>query len=432
MSKETELAQELIDFIYESPTAFHTVSSVKEILKENKFQELKECEKWHLKKGGKYFVTKNDSAITAFTIGNGLPSEQGFRIIGAHTDSPTFRIKPDSEMEAENKYIKLNTEVYGGPILNTWFDRPLSIAGRITLKGEDVMNPETKLINIKRPVVIIPNLAIHMNRKVNEGFEINRQKDTLPLLCLINEKLEKGEYLINLIADELKVNKDDILDFDLYLYEAEKGCLLGLNNEFISSGRLDDLTMVHAGLTAIVNVEPQEAVNVLVCFDNEEVGSGTKQGADSPMLSNILERISLSLGEDREEYFMSLAKSFIISSDVAHAVHPNYGEKADPTNRPVINGGPVIKIAANQSYTSDSNSIAVYMGICSMAGVPCQKFTNRSDMPGGSTIGPISSSHINIRSVDMGAPMLAMHSIRELSGVMDHTYIEKSFEQFFK
>lgn len=271
-----------------------------------------------------------------------------------------------------------------------------------------------------------------MNRKVNEGFEINRQKDTLPLLCLINEKLEKGEYLINLIADELKVNKDDILDFDLYLYEAEKGCLLGLNNEFISSGRLDDLTMVHAGLTAIINSEPQNAVNVLVCFDNEEVGSGTKQGADSPMLSNILERISLSLGEGREEYFMSLAKSFIISSDVAHAVHPNYGEKADPTNRPVINGGPVIKIAANQSYTSDSNSIAVYEGICNMAGVPCQKFTNRSDMPGGSTIGPISSAHINIRSVDMGAPMLAMHSIRELSGVMDHTYIEKSFEQFFK
>lgn len=432
MSKESELAQELIDFIYESPTAFHTVSSVKKILKENKFEELKECEKWHLKKGRKYFVTKNDSAITAFTIGNGLPSEYGFRIIGAHTDSPTFRIKPDSEMEAENKYIKLNTEVYGGPILNTWFDRPLSIAGRITLKGEDVMNPETKLLNIKRPVVIIPNLAIHMNRKVNEGFEINRQKDTLPLLCLINEKLEKGEYLINLIADELKVNKDDILDFDLYLYEAEKGCLLGLNNEFISSGRLDDLTMVHAGLTAIINSEPQNAVNVLVCFDNEEVGSGTKQGADSPMLSNILERISLSLGEGREEYFMSLAKSFIISSDVAHAVHPNYGEKADPTNRPVINGGPVIKIAANQSYTSDSNSIAVYEGICNMAGVPCQKFTNRSDMPGGSTIGPISSAHINIRSVDMGAPMLAMHSIRELSGVMDHTYIEKSFEQFFK
>lgn len=431
MKKEIEFAEELLDFIYESPTAFHTVSSVKKILSGSRFTELKECEKWNLQKGGEYFVTKNDSAIIAFTIGKGLPSQHGFRIIGAHTDSPSFRIKPDCEMDADDKYIKLNTEVYGGPILNTWFDRPLSIAGRITLKGTDVLNPETRLINIKRPVVIIPNLAIHMNRKINEGVEINRQKDTLPLLCLINDKLEKGEYLINLLADELKVKKDDILDFDLYLYEAEKGCILGLNNEFISSGRLDDLTMVHAGLTAIVNAEPKNGVNVLVCFDNEEVGSTTKQGADSPMLSDILERISLSLGESREEYFISLAKSFIISSDVAHAVHPNYSEKADPTNRPVINGGPVIKIAANQSYTSDSNSIAVYEGICGMAGVPCQKFTNRSDMPGGSTIGPISSSHINIRSVDMGAPLLSMHSIRELGGVSDHTYTEKSFEQFF-
>ncbi|GKU27184.1 putative M18 family aminopeptidase 2 [Clostridium folliculivorans] len=428
---EIQLAKELIDFLYESPTAFHAVENVKKELTKNGFKELKEEDSWKLKKEGKYFVTKNDSALIAFKVGTGRIEEHGFKIIGAHTDSPTFRIKPNPEITAENKYIKLNTEVYGGPILNTWFDRPLSLAGRVTLKGKNPLFPETRLVNINRPILVIPNLAIHMNREVNDGVKLNRQKDTLPLLSMINEKLESGKYLLNTIAEELKVAIEDILDFDLFLYEFEKGCIMGLNNEFISSSRLDDLAMVHAGIKAIINTQASEATNIMACFDNEEVGSETKQGADSELLAHILERIVLCLGGDREHYFRALAKSFLISADLAHAVHPNNGEKHDPVLRPVINGGPVIKIAASQSYTSDSNSSVVYEEICKKAGVPVQRFVNRSDLRGGSTIGPISSTHLHIRSVDMGTPILSMHSVRELGGVKDHYYCVKSFETFY-
>lgn len=432
MSKELELANELLDFIYQSPTAFHAVESIKRLLVGQGFKELLEEEKWHLQKGRKYYVTKNNSCIAAFVVGNGCPSSHGFKIVGAHTDSPTFRIKPIPEILAEEKYVKLNTEVYGGPILSTWFDRPLALAGRVVIKGQELLNPVMKLVNINRPLLIIPNLAIHMNRDVNKGFDINRQKDTLPLLGMVSEKLEKNQYLLKLLADELSVNIEDILDFDLYLYEYEKGCIIGLNNEFISSGRLDDLQMVHAGLKALIDAPAGDATNVLICYDNEEVGSKTKQGADSENLPHILERIVLAMGKGREEYLMSLAKSFMISCDSAHAVHPNSGEKADLTNRPVMNAGPTIKFAANQSYTSDSVSAAVYEQVCQKAGVPVQKFVNRSDMSGGSTIGPISSSHLDIKSVDMGTPILAMHSIRELGGVLDHYYTEKSFEEFYK
>lgn len=432
MTKEIDFAKELIDFIYESPTAFHAVNSVKNILFDCGFNELKEEEKWKLQKGGKYFVTKNDSAVTAFVVGKGKIEKDGFKIIGAHTDSPTFRIKPSPEMVSEYSYVRLNTEVYGGPILNTWLDRPLAVAGRVTLRSENILFPETRFVNINKPILIIPNLAIHMNRNVNAGVELNKQKDTLPLMAHVNENLEKGNYLLNAIAEELKVEASTIIDFDLFLYEFEKGCIIGLNNEFISSGRLDDLAMVHAGIVALTKVEAVESTNVMVCFDNEEVGSSTKQGGDSELLSNILERIVLSLEGGREEFFMALAKSFMISADLAHAVHPNVGEKHDPVIRPIINKGPVIKVSANQSYTTDSNSDAVYEEICKKAGVPVQKFVNRSDEKGGSTIGPISSTHLALRSVDMGTPVLAMHSIRELGGVLDHSYVTKSFEEFYK
>ncbi|WP_392486104.1 M18 family aminopeptidase [Haloimpatiens sp. FM7315] len=431
MTKEIQLAKELIDFIYDSPTAFHAVEAIKNELDSNGFKEIIESEKWKLKKGEKYYVTKNDSALIAFTVGTGEIEKNGFKLIGGHTDSPTFRIKPSAEMTSEDTYVKLNTEVYGGPILNTWLDRPLSVAGRVTLKSEDILNPESRLVNIKKPILIIPNLAIHMNGEVNKGIELNPQQDTLPLLSLVNENLEKGNYLINAIAKELNVDAKDIIDFDLYLYEFEKGCILGLNDEFISCGRLDDLAMVHAGIKALINCKATKATNVMVCFDNEEIGSATKQGADSEMLSNILERIAIAMGKDREDFFRALSKSFIISGDLAHAVHPNKGEKHDPTNRPVINKGPVIKINANQKYTTDSDSTSVYEMVCKKAGVPYQKFVNRSDSRGGSTIGPISSTHLNIRSVDMGTPILAMHSVRELAGVKDHTYVLKSFEEYY-
>ncbi|WP_032122288.1 M18 family aminopeptidase [Clostridium amazonitimonense] len=432
MEQNIKLANELIDFIYESPTAFHAVSTVKSVLLGEGFNELKDSEKWKLEKGGKYFVTKNDSALIAFIVGKGALEEHGFKLIGAHTDSPSFRVKPSPEMTSENIYVRLNTEVYGGPILNTWLDRPLAIAGRVTLKGENPLFPDTKLVNVNKPILVIPNLAIHMNREVNQGVELNRQKDMLPLLSLINENLEKDRYLLNTVASELSVAVEDILDFDLFLYEYEKGRVIGLNEEFISSPRLDDLSMVHAGIKALINAEVNMATNVMVCFDNEEVGSSTKQGADSNLLSDILERIVLSFNGGREDFFRALASSFMISADLAHAVHPNQGEKHDPINRPVINKGPVIKISANQSYTSDSNSIAVYEQICKNAGVPIQKFVNRSDLRGGSTIGPISSTHLHIRSVDMGTPILAMHSIRELGGVEDHNYVIKSFEEFYR
>ena len=432
MSKQLDFAKELIEFIYKSPTAFHAVDNVKKILESCGFIELKEEDRWKLAKGGKYFVTKNDSAITAFQVGNGEVSENGFKIIGAHTDSPSFRVKPAAEMTSENHYVKLNTEGYGGPILNTWMDRPLSVAGRVTVFGKDVFNPVTKLLNVKKPILIIPNLAIHMNRDVNKGVELNMQKDTLPLMALVNESLEKGNYLINAISKEIGVQSSDIIDFDLFLYEFEKGSIVGLNDEFISSPRLDDLAMVHAGIKALTKAEASNATNVMVCFDNEEVGSTTKQGADSQLLSNILERIVLSMGGDRQDFFRAIAKSFMISGDLAHAVHPNAGEKHDPQNRPLINKGPVIKISARQSYTTDSNSSAVYAEICKNVNVPVQWFVNRSDEKGGSTIGPISSSHIEIRSVDMGTPILAMHSIRELGGVLDHTYVTDSFTEFYR
>jgi aspartyl aminopeptidase len=432
MSKEKEFAKELINFIYDSPTAFHAVDSAKAILDKQGFTELKEESSWNLEKGGKYYVTKNDSALTAFVVGLGKIEEHGFRIIGAHTDSPCFRIKPAAEMTVEEHYVKLNTETYSGPILSTWMDRPLSLAGRVTLRGGDLFNPTTKLVNINKPILIIPNLAIHMNRNVNQGVELNKQKDMLPLMGLINESLEKGNYLISTIARILNVEYKEILDFDLFLYEYEKGTIVGLNDEFISSPRMDDLAMVHAGITAIAKSEAVNSTNVVVCFDNEDIGSTSKQGADSPLLSDILERIVLTMGGDRQDYFRAIAKSFMISADMAHAVHPNVGEKHDPQNRPVINKGPAIKISANMKYITDSNSAAVYASICKQAEVPVQRFVNRSDEAGGSTIGPITASHLNIRGVDIGNPSLAMHSIRELGGVMDHTYVTKSFVEFFK
>lgn len=432
MSKELNFAKELIDFLYDSPTAFHAVKNIKNSLKNSNFKELKPEDKWNLEKGGKYYTTQNDSALIAFTVGEGEIEEQGFKIIGAHTDSPTFRVKPNSEIISENNYVKLNTEIYGGLIRSTWMDRPLSIAGRVALKGENLLNPELRLVNIKKPILIIPSLAIHMNREANSGGELNPQKDTLPLLAMVTEELEKDNTLLNILAEELKVNKEEIIDFDLFLYEFEKGCIVGLKDEFISSSRLDDLQMVHAGIEALKGAPITKGINVMVCFDNEEVGSATKQGADSDMLANILERIVVCLGKGREEFFRALSKSFIISADNAHAVHPNSPEKADPTNRPIINKGPVIKINANCAYTSDSDSSAVYEAICKKSGVPVQKFVNRSDLRGGSTIGPISSTHLNIRSVDIGNPTLAMHSVREFAGVKDHTYVTKSFEEFYR
>ena len=428
---EKKLALELIDFLYDSPSACHGVKATQKILDENGFIEIKEIDKWDLQAKGKYYVIKNDSALIAFEVGTGDIEETGFRLIGAHTDVPGFRIKPNPQMVSEGKYVKLNTEVYGGPILHTWFDRPLSIAGKVSLKGESPLKPETRLVNINKPLLIIPSLAIHMNREVNEGFKINRQVDTLPLLGLINDKLEKEDYLMNILAEELQVNKEDILNFELGLYEYEKGMLIGMNEELISSGRFDDLWMVYAGVRALTDSKENEATKVMICIDNEEIGSLTAEGANSTLLNNILERITLGLGKDREGYYRTLANSIMISADLAHAVHPNLGDKHDPTNRPVLEGGPVLKIAASGSYSTDSFNGAVFAGVCEAAGVPFQKFVNRSDVRGGTTIGPVTAANLTIPVIDMGAPVLGMHSIRELASVKDNYYTVKAFTEFF-
>lgn len=428
---EKKLALELIDFLYDSPSACHGVKATQRILEKNGFIEIKETDKWSLEAKGKYYVIKNDSALIAFQVGTGDIEETGLRLIGAHTDVPGFRIKPNPQMISEGKYVKLNTEVYGGPILYTWFDRPLSIAGKVSLKGSSPLKPETRLVNINKPLLIIPSLAIHMNREVNEGFKINKQVDTLPLLALINDKLEKEDYLMNILVEELQVNKEDILNFELGLYEYEKGMLIGMNEELISSGRFDDLWMVYAGIKALVDSKENEATKVMICIDNEEIGSLTAEGANSTLLNNILERIALGLGKDREGYYRALANSIMISADLAHAVHPNLGDKHDPTNRPVLEGGPVLKIAASGSYSTDSFNGAVFAGICEAAGVPFQKFVNRSDVRGGTTIGPVTSANLTIPVIDMGAPVLGMHSIRELASVKDNYYTVKAFTEFF-
>ena len=278
---EKELAKELVSFINSSPTAYHAAKTVEDYYKSEGYTELFEKDKWNIQKGGKYYISKNQSAIIAFEVGEGNIEEEGFRLIGAHTDSPGFRIKPHAEMIAENNYVKLNTEVYGGPILSTWFDRPLSIAGRVIVKGQSLVKPEVKLVNINKPILIIPNIAIHMNRSVNEGYAINKQKDTLPLLGFVNNELEKNDYLINLISENINVDKENILDFDLFLYETEKGCLMGEDEELISAGRLDDLWMVFCGMKAIVESSDNRATKVMICIDNEEIGSLTAQGARS-------------------------------------------------------------------------------------------------------------------------------------------------------
>ncbi len=432
MPEVTDFARQLIDFCYASPTAFHAVTSTRQLLEKHKFQQLNEGDDWKIKAGGRYFTVRNDSALLAFVAGSKPVQTAGFRIVGAHTDSPCFRIKPMPEMVAEEKYLKLNTEVYGGPILSTWFDRPLAIAGRVACRSREALSPSVKLVNIPRPVCIIPNIAIHMNPDANNGFVPNKQTDLIPMLGQISQKLEEKGFLQNLLAAELKVKAADILDFDLFLYEYEKGSVIGARDEFISAGRIDNLASVLAGIKALCDAGKPLATCVMACFDHEEVGSSTRQGADSQILAELLERIVIAGGGGRGEYFRALAHSFIVSADGAHAVHPNMGGKADPTSRPMLNGGVVIKLSASRSYTSDAVSGAAFLQVCDKAGVKTQRFVNRSDMRGGSTIGPISSTHVSIPSVDVGIPMLAMHSIRELCGVEDNLSMYKALAEFYK
>ena len=431
------MIKRLLSFLDASPVNFLAVKNLTDELQQHGYRRIDTTEALGtVKAGDKFFVTKNDSSIYAFQIGRKALAETGFHMICAHCDSPTFRIKPHAEIDCEGGIVKLNTEVYGGPIMSTWFDRPLTLAGRVIVKGKDVMSPTTLLLHVKRPLLQISNLAIHFNRQVNDGVKLSRQKDVLPILGIINDELEKGNLLMNIILEELNkqqtVAREDILDFDLYLADATPACTFGAHNELISSGRLDDLSMCFAGLEALLASQPTDTTQVLAIFDNEETGSQTKQGAGSPFLSYMLKRIALAQGGTEEAYYQAVERAFMISADNAHAWHPNYSEKYDPTNHPMLGGGPVIKFNAAQKYASDAYSASVFAGLCKKAGVPCQRFVNHSDVAGGSTLGNILASSIPLRGVDMGNAILAMHSCRETGSVADHEFCVKVFTQFYQ
>ncbi len=430
------MIQRLLHFLDASPVNFLAVKNIVSQLEQAGFTKFDPQRPLNIVgAGSRFYVTKNDSSVYAFRIGRKAIADQGFHMICAHCDSPTFRIKPNAEMTGADGMVRLNTEVYGGPILSTWMDRPLTIAGRVVLRGASPLSPVTRLLHIRRPLLQISNLAIHFNRQVNDGVKINRQKDTLPILGVVTDQLERGNMLINLILEELdpngKITRDDILDFDLYLADATPACTFGVHNEFISSGRLDDLSMCFAGLEAITAAQDSNTTQVLAIFDNEETGSQTKQGAGSPFLSYMLQRIALAQSGTAEAYYQAVERAFMVSADNAHAFHPNYAEKYDPTNHPILGGGPVIKFNAAQKYASDAVSAAVFAQLCSKAGVPCQRFVNHSEVAGGSTLGNILASSIPLRGVDMGNAILAMHSCRETGSVADHEYCVKAFTAFY-
>ncbi len=426
----------LLDFLNASPVNFLAVRQITKALEQGGYRRLEPTEPIGvLQAGDKFYVTKNDSSVYAFQIGQRPLADVGFHIICAHCDSPTFRIKPNAEMTCEGGIVKLNTEVYGGPIMSTWFDRPLTIAGRVILRGENAMRPRTRLLHIQRPLLQISNLAIHFNRQVNDGVKLSKQKDVLPILGIINSELERGNLLMNVICEELskteQVTADDILDFDLYLADATPACTFGVHDELISSGRLDDLSMCYAGVEALLASPVGERTQVLAIFDNEETGSQTKQGAGSPFLASLLKRVAWQQSQSEEAFYQAVERAFMVSADNAHAWHPNYSEKYDPTNHPVLGGGPVIKFNAAQKYASDAVSAAVFAEVCRKAGVPCQRFVNHSDVAGGSTLGNILASSLPLRGVDMGNPILAMHSCRETGSVADHEYCVRAFTQFY-
>lgn len=422
--KYIKSTKKLIDFIEKSPDCYHVVNNVAQKLVNAGFAELNEGSKWDIKSGGKYFTVRNNSSVIAFQIPEN--DFKGFMICASHSDSPTYKLKPNTEIESEGLYVKLNTEEYGGMISNTWMDRPLSVAGRVVVNTSSGV--ETRLVNIDRDLCVIPNIAIHMNRSVNKGYDYNPQKDMLPIIGDISSK---GE-LIKVVAENINANVDDILGYDLFLYNRCKGSIWGINNEYFSIGKIDDLQSVYASSEAFINTKNPEMITVMAVFDNEEVGSGTKQGAKSDFLVSVLERINESLGKSRSEFFAAVASSMMLSADNAHAVHPNSGEKADPTNRPKMNGGVVIKYHAKQKYTTDGVSEAILKKILKKNNIPYQEYTNRSDVAGGSTLGNLSTEQVSLNTVDIGAAQLAMHSAYETGGVMDTEYMTECIARFYE
>lgn len=413
------------DFIEKSPTAFHAVRTIQEELEEHGFTELFEQEKWSIERGGKYFVKRNDSSLLSFI----MPKEEiyGIHMAASHTDSPAFKIKPCPEITTEDVYVKLNTEKYGGMILSTWLDRPLSIAGRVffeQVNGEI----ESTLINIDRDLLVIPNLAVHMNREINQGYAYNPQVDMLPIFT---DEDKKGSSLREAVAEELGLEPDNILSEELFVYVRQRGCTIGQKGQWILAPRLDDLQCAYAAMKGILHAEPVHYIALSAFFDNEEVGSSTRQGADSDFLKKVIDRIAETISSNMEEREQFLRKSFLISADNAHALHPNHPEKADLTNRPKLNGGVVIKYHGGQKYTTDGYSSAYIVQLCKNVGIKYQTYCNRSDIAGGSTLGNIATSHVSVPSADIGFAQLAMHSAVETAGKEDVWQGIRLFGQFW-
>ena len=399
-----DINEKLLDFLHKSPTCFHAIDEIKKILVKQGYRELSEADSWNLEIDGRYFTVRNQSSIIAFRIPT--TDYKGYMIGAAHSDSPTFKVKENPEIVG-NGVVKLNVEKYGGMLCAPWFDRPLSVAGRVIVKENGKL--VTKLVRVDKDLLVIPNLAIHMNREANTNATYNAQVDMLPVF---GTEDAKGKFM-EVVAESICVKVEDILSHDLYLYTREKGTVWGYQNEFVSAGHLDDLQCAFGCLYGFLGANDSESIPVVAIFDNEEVGSGTKQGADSTFLEDTLERIALSCGKNPEEAKRAIASSFMVSADNAHAVHPNHVEKADPINRPQMNKGIVIKYNANQKYTTDAVSAAVFKEVCAAVNVPVQTFTNRSDMAGGSTLGNISNAHVSLNTVDIGLAQLAMHLMKQ-------------------
>ncbi len=415
--------KDFLKFIEDTPTAFHACKSFKDLLINNGYKELKENEVWKILPNNNYFVCRNDSSLIAFkTPKNDYSS---FKITAGHLDSPTFKLKPNFKLE-RGKYIKYNTEVYGGVIYSSWFDRPLGIAGRLLINNGDKI--VTKFINIKKAVAFIPNLPIHYNRGVNSGVELNPQIDLLPIF---GEKELKYNNLYQLIEDYYDIKESDILASDLYLTNLDRGMIVGANDEFVMAPQIDNLECSYGLIKALINSANNGSVSICALFDNEEIGSSTMQGANSTFLSDVLRRISLSYRKSEEEHLINLSNSFIISADNAQGFHPNYPQKYDESNPCFLNDGIVIKNSANGAYTTNAYSSAIFQKICKTAGVPYQLNTNRSDIRGGSTLGAISLAHVSIPSVDIGLAQLAMHSSYETAGVKDLEYLIKAVIEFY-
>lgn len=418
-----DISRDLIHFIAKSPSTFHAVRGIKAVLLYAGFTEIREEDTWQIEKGGKYVVTRNGSALMAFTV----PQEgaEAFHITASHCDSPTFKIKEDPEI-ADGPYVKLNVEGYGGMIMSTWLDRPLSVAGRLLVTENGHL--AEKLVAIDGTMLVTPSVAIHMDRSVNQHKEWKVQKDMLPLYGMTGAKTP----FMDVIAAAAKVKAEDILAHDLILYSRVPGTIWGEEREFISSPKLDDLQCAFACFRGFTQGQKEKYISVYALFDNEEVGSATSQGAGSTFLANTLERLARSLGYSYDETMAMIARSFMISADNAHSVHPNHPEYADPVNRPVINGGIVIKYSAAQKYATNAFSAAYFKKLCKDHDIPTQTFTNHSDNPGGSTLGNISNTVIAMPTVDIGLPQLAMHSSYETAGVKDTAYLVDAVTKFYE